>query len=279
MASSPDHIVHGANHNARTAEWKPFEFHEPKFGTQVHGETQAVRTFGKSGKLFAGFWRTGLTSPGTHSDGTHEFLYSAQSGDTINYVIEGFATLTISSTNEQHHIRPGSVVITPKKTEVHWKIDAPFFKTFLLIWDGTKTASHPLSDVQVQHVDNVTTGFQDYRYHEPNNGPLVAGELHYLQDRGSSGTMLSGLWRGGKGIAGSNVDNDGKLSVPYTAVLGDETIFLLEGEVEIVDKENNVSHTFTAGDIIGLTTGMDMQWISKGPFARKLWVITEDRTV
>lgn len=81
--------------------------------------------------------------------------------------------------------------------------------------------------------------------------------------------MLSGIWRGGKGTAGSNVDLDGTLSVPYTAVLDDETMFLLEGEVNIPNKENSFLNKFHVGDVIGLTTGMDMQWISKGSFARK----------
>ncbi|CAI7624998.1 unnamed protein product [Penicillium bialowiezense] len=267
MEPSPIHVIHGAGHDHQSAKWIPFQHYEPDQGEQIHGQTQSVRAFGKSGKLFAGFWKIGSPGSDTDSCAVHDFKYSAQSGDTINYVIEGFATVTVSHSGRQFQLRPGSIIITPKESEVHWKIQGPYFKTFLLIWNGSKPAETPLSEVQVHHANDLTTDFQDYHYCEPAHGPLVAGELRYLQQSGSRGIMLSGIWRGGKGIAGSHVDSDGTLSVPYTAVLGDETILLLEGEVNIYDKENDVLYKFYAGDVIGLTTG---------PFARKLWAITRD---
>ena len=82
--------------------------------------------------------------------------------------------------------------------------------------------------------------------------------------------MLSDIWHDGKGIAESIVDSNGKLSVLHTAVLGNGTIFLLEGEVEILSKQNNFSHTLLGGYVIGLTTEMEMQWISKGLLAGKV---------
>ncbi|KAI9042922.1 uncharacterized protein KD926_004712 [Aspergillus affinis] len=188
-------------------------------GEFVHGEAYTVRAFGESGKVFAGFWRSASTS---------SFQHSAQSGDTLNYVIERFATLTIPATDTRFHIQPGSIIITPKGVQVYWKIEGPLFKTFLFIWDGSQPATRPLTEVQVQEI---TTEFQGYRYCEPAHGPLVAGELRYLQHSGSHGTIMSGIWRGEKVIAGSNVEADGMISASYTTVLVDETIFLLEGEV------------------------------------------------
>ena len=56
-----------------------------------------------------------------------------------------------------------------------------------------------------------------------------------------------------------------------------ETILLLEGEVDVVETKTGKKHSFKAGDIIGLSSGMHVTWTSKGPFSKKLWVITRDK--
>jgi uncharacterized cupin superfamily protein len=89
--------------------------------------------------------------------------------------------------------------------------------------------------------------------------------------------MMSGIWRSGKGIAGTNVDVRGTLMTPYTGVLGDETILLLEGEVDVVETLTGKKHSFRAGDVIGLSSGMHITWTSRGPFSKKLWVISNDK--
>ena len=89
--------------------------------------------------------------------------------------------------------------------------------------------------------------------------------------------MMSGVWRSGKGIPGTNVDENGQLITPYTGTLGDETILRLEGEVDVVETQSGKKHSFRAGDVIGLSSGMHITWTSKGPFSKKLWVITRDR--
>lgn len=94
---------------------------------------------------------------------------------------------------------------------------------------------------------------------------------------GSTGTHLSGGWRSGKGIAATNLDDKGSLTTPYTGTLGDEMILLLEGEVDVTETETGNKHSFRAGDAIGLTSGMHITWISKGPYTKKLWVITRDK--
>ena len=47
-------------------------------------------------------------------------------------------------------------------------------------------------------------------------------------------------------------------------------------EVEVTETESQKKHLFKAGDAIGLTSGMHITWVSKGPFSKKLWVITRD---
>lgn len=101
--------------------------------------------------------------------------------------------------------------------------------------------------------------------------------MTFFRTGGSTGTFLSGIWRSGKGIAGTNVDAKGTLVTPYTATLGDETLLLLEGEVEVVETASGGKHNFRAGDIIGLSSGQHITWTSKGPYTKKFWVITKDK--
>ncbi|KAK7432001.1 hypothetical protein QQZ08_001291 [Neonectria magnoliae] len=185
-----------------------------------------------------------------------QLIYSSPLGDELACLIDGSATLTVVSTGEKYHIGPGTVVSSPKGLEVQWDIDAPFFK---------KYCENPAEWV-------------DYHFTEPKEGDLVAGEL-YIRSGGSTGTMLSGIWRSGKGISGSDVDEQETLKTPYKGVLGDETILLLEGEVDLVETEAGTKHSFKAGDSIGLTSGMHVTWTSKGPFSKKLWVITRDEVL
>ena len=79
-----------------------------------------------------------------------------------------------------------------------------------------------------------------------------------------------------RSIAATNLKPCGEMMTPYTGVLGDETMFLLEGEVEIIETVSGKRHSFRAGDVVGLSSGMHITWVSKGPFVKKLWVITRD---
>ncbi|KAK7403437.1 hypothetical protein QQX98_010803 [Neonectria punicea] len=276
MAQPTTHVVHGGQQAPPASKWTPFEWVEPKLGIQTHGEVTIARAFGTSGELSSGFWRTGPNSPGARSDGSHHLIYSSPLGDELACVIDGSATLTVVSTGEKYQIGPGTVVSSPKGLEVQWEIDAPFFKKFWCIWNGTKPSTNPPTSLQINHVSENPAEWVDYHFTEPKEGDLVAGELYFIRSGGSTGTMLSGVWRSGKGISGSDVDEHGALKTPYTGVLGDETILLLEGEVDIIETESGTKHSFKAGDAIGLTSGMHITWTSKGPFSKKLWVITRD---
>lgn len=276
MAQPTTHIVHGGKQTPPASKWTPFEWEEPKLGKQVHGEVTIARAFGTSGNLSSGFWRTGPTSPGASSDGSHKLIYSSPLGDELACVIDGSATLTVVSTGEKYHITPGTIVSSPKGLEVQWEIDAPFFKKYWCIWNGTKNTPNPPTTLQINHVSDNPAEWTDYHFKEPKEGDLVAGELYFIKTGGATSTYLSGVWRSGKGISGSDVSEDGTLRTPYTGVLGDETILLLEGEVDVVETATGAKHSFKAGDAIGLTSGMHVTWTSKGPFSKKLWVITHD---
>lgn len=257
--------------------WVPFEWDEPGIGRQVHGEVAVFRPEGVSGSLQAGFWRTGPTSPGASGDGSHQLVYSSPLGDETAVVLEGSAVITVTATGRDYLVEPGTVISHPKNLQVTWNIKSPYFKKYWVIWDGTEAAANPPQDFLVGNVSDNPVGWQDYHFTEPREGDLVAGELFFIRTGGSSGTMLSGIWRSGKGIAGSDVDEQGTMVTPYTGTLGDETILLLEGEVEVVETESGKKHEFRAGDVIGLTSGMHITWTSKGPFSKKLWVITRDQ--
>lgn len=268
--------VHGGTQNLSPSQWVPFEWVEPSLGPQVHGEIAVIRAHGVSGSLMAGFWRTGPTSPGAASDGSHRVFYSSPLGDETAVVIEGSATLTVKSTGRSYQVAPGSVISTPKGLEVTWEIDGPYFKKYWCIFNGSQPAPNPPTDLLVTNINDNPPDWSTYHFTEPKEGPLVAGELFFIRQGGTTGTMMSGIWRSGKGIPGTSVDKDGTLITPYTGTLGDETILLLEGEVEVVETETGKKHSFRAGDVIGLSSGMHVTWTSKGPFTKKLWVITRD---
>ncbi|KAI9685078.1 MAG: hypothetical protein M1822_005470 [Bathelium mastoideum] len=271
------HVVHGGSQTPPASQWAPFVWDEPGLGKQVHGEVAVARAFGVTGNLSSGFWRTGPTSPGAETDGSHKIIYSAPLGDETACVIDGTATLTVVSTGLQHKAGPGTIISSPKGLEVQWDIDPPFFKKYWCIWNGSEASLNPPADLKINHVSSDSTQeWAEYNFTEPKEGPLVAGELYFIRNGGSTGTMMSGVWRSGKGIAASDVDDKGTMTTPYTGTLGDETILLLEGEVEVTETESGRKHLFKAGDPIGLTSGMHITWRSIGPFSKKLWVITRD---
>lgn len=271
------HIVHGGTQDTPKDQWLPFEWEEPKLGRCVHGEIAVVRPSGTSGTLMAGFWRTGPTSPGANKDGSHRATYSAPLGDETACVLEGCATLTVKSTGQKFRITPGSVVSSPKGLEVLWEFEGPYFKKYWCIFNGSQATANPPKELKVTNINDNPPDWQAYSFTEPKEGPLTKGELYFIREGGSTGTMLSGVWRSGKGIPDSDGNESGQLVTPYTGVLGDETILLLEGEVEVVETRTGKKHSFRAGDVIGLSSGMHVTWTSKGPFSKKLWVITRDQ--
>lgn len=240
-------------------------------------EVTIARTFGSTGGLSAGFWRTGPTSPGAQEDGSHTITYSAPLGDETACVIDRTAVLNIASTGKTCKVGPGGIISSPKGLEVHWEFDAPLFKQYWVIWNGIDTAPDPPADLQINHVSDNPEEWTEYHFTESKKGPQVAGELYFIRTGGSTETHLLGVWRSGKGIAATSLDGKGSLTTLYTGTLGDETILQLEGEVDVTETETGKKYSFRAGDAIGLTSGMHITWVSKGPCTKKLWVITRDK--
>ena len=268
--------VYGGTQCPAPEQWVPFEWEEPRLGRQVHGEIAVIRPEGVSGSLMAGLWRTGPNAPGASPDGSHRVVYSSPLGDETAVILDGRAVLTVKSTGKKYSVGPGSVISHPRNLELTWDIQAPYLKKYWVIWNSPLTVPGAPQDLQINNINDNPAEWQEYHFTEPKEGALVAGELFFIRTGGSSGTMLSGIWRSGRGIAGSDVDAQGKMVTPYTGVLGDETILLLEGEVTVVETQTGKKHEFKAGDIIGLSSGMHITWTSKGPFSKKLWVITRD---
>jgi uncharacterized cupin superfamily protein len=276
LQESPILKVYGGTQCPAPDQWVPFEWEEPRLGRQVHGEIAVIRPEGVSGSLMAGLWRTGPNAPGASPDGSHRVVYSSPLGDETAVILDGRAVLTVRSTGKQYSVGPGSVISHPRNLELTWDIQAPYLKKYWVIWNSSLTVPGAPQDLKINNINDNPVEWQEYHFTEPKEGALVAGELFFIRSGGSSGTMLSGIWRSGRGIAGSDVDAQGKMVTPYTGVLGDETILLLEGEVTVVETQTGKKHEFKAGDIIGLSSGMHITWTSKGPFSKKLWVITRD---
>ena len=276
-ATPANHVVHGSSQDIAPECWVPFEWEEPSLGRCVVGEIAVIRPGGTSGNLMAGFFRGGRGIPGAAPDGSIRALYSAPLGDETAVVLEGTATLTVQSSGKKYRIGPGSIVISPKNVEVMWEFDAPYFKKFWCIFDGSQPTPNPPRDLLIANINDNPDCWENYHYTEPKEGAQVAGELLSIRDAGATGTMMTGIWRSGRGMVGTNVDPTGRLLAPYTATLGDETILLLEGEVHITETLSGKKHRFRAGDVIGLSSGMHVTWDAKGPFCKKLFVITRDQ--
>lgn len=263
------HAVHSGTQCEPADQWQPFTWNQPGHSKQSLGSFSTARKFGTTGNIQAGFWRLSVPDTGTKS------VYSAPDGDEISVVIDGTATLTTVSNGETVRVGPGNVISCPKGLEVEWKYDAPFIKTYWCRWNGSRPSTDPPKKIQINHVNDNPAEWTPYRRADDKGGELVSGELYSIWSQGSTGSLRSGIWRSGRGIASTNVEPDGRMVNPYIGATGDETMLLLEGQVDIVE-QNGKKHSFRAGDAFGLSAGMHVTWISKAPFVRKLWVITND---
>ncbi|WP_040831234.1 cupin domain-containing protein [Nocardia jiangxiensis] len=275
MTNVAEDRVYKGSANPAENEWVPFEWTEPALGrSDAQGEIALFRPEGTSGNLSAGFWRYHAGAPGANTDGSGTVVWSSPLGDESAVVLEGSAAITVTSTGMQYEVGPGSIIYEPKGLEQRWEIKGPYFKKAWFIWDSDKPTGTKSDDLIIANVNDNPAEWTPYDFTEPLEGDLTKGELVILRPEGSNGTLLSGLWRSGKGIAGSEAD--GTLVTPYTGTLGDETILLLEGEVHVRNDETGEEFDFRAGDLIALPSGVHVTWTSKGPFVKKFWVITKD---
>ncbi|KAL2201880.1 hypothetical protein CC79DRAFT_1351790 [Sarocladium strictum] len=228
---SNKHVVPRGPQTPAAKNWVPFEWEEPKIGKQVHGEVTIARTFGAPGELDIWF----LANWAYRSGSRRRWL----SSHSDCYLFWRKVSCLLWFNNQ-----------LAKGLEVQWEIDAPSFKKYWCIWNGSKSTAKPPTTLQVNHISDNPGEWTDYHFEEPKEGP--------------------------QGFAGTNVDKDGTLVTPYTGILGNETILLLEEEVEVVETETGAKHNFKAGDALGRTTGMHITWTLKGPFSKRQWVITKD---
>jgi uncharacterized cupin superfamily protein len=256
--------------NSNPAEWTPFAWDDPVFGPQIKGEVAPIPFENTSGSLQLGLWRTGKGIAGCHEDGSCHVDYSAPLGDETMVILEGSATVTIAATGKQYRLEAGTIISHPKDVVLTWDIDAPFLKKFWILWDSPSPGVKE-DDVYVGHISDNPDNWEPFAWDEPEHGPMVCGELFKLRARGSTGTLLCGLWRAGVGIAGC--EPDGSTVIPYTSPLGDEIELLLEGQFQVVDESTGETHELKGGDILAIPCGTKLTWSSKAPFAKKFWLI------
>lgn len=112
----------------------------------------------------------------------------------------------------------------------------------------TSTASYHTSNADVQDYEPFIVGGQ------------ALGEVHWIRDEGSDGaTLLVGMWK----------CEPSSFAYPFG---NDETIYALDGELEIV-LTSGETVTLRAGDIASFKKGTESTWTVKSAF-KKLFVIS-----
>ena len=125
---------------------------------------------------------------------------------------------------------------------------------------------------QVEFGSRSTTGkWTPFDWDDPVYGAQSKGEVVTIRTGGTSGTLASGLWRTGPGIAGCNTY--GSCDVVYSAPLGDETMLILEGSAEVTITSTGKRYHFEAGSILSHPKHLDVSWHVNGPFLKKFWTI------
>ncbi|KKY27566.1 hypothetical protein UCRPC4_g01008 [Phaeomoniella chlamydospora] len=110
-----------------------------------------------------------------------------------------------------------------------------------------------------------------FAWDEPVHGPQVKGEVLVVRTGGTSGNLSAGLWRTGVGLPGCNPD--GSCRVVYSAPLGDETVVLLEGVVDVTVTSTGKKYHLEAGSMLSHPKNLDLVWEIKSPFLKKFWII------
>ena len=271
-ATTKAKTIYVGHRNMNPDNWESFAWDDPKHGPNVKGEVAVIRPEGTSGSLMAGLWRTGHEIAGCEKDGSCVVKYSAPLGDETMLLLEGTVTITETASGRKHEVGAGTILGHPKGVDLLWEIKAPFLKKFWVMWDSPHVAT-PDNELHVSNISE-NEGWRPFEWVEPEHGSQVCGELMTVRDTGSTGTLMLGMWRTGVGLPGCN--KDGSATVRYTAPLGDETIFILEGQAHVVNEETGDQYDLKAGDVICLPSGLPVTWTSKAPYLKKFFVITNE---
>ncbi|KAF5964772.1 hypothetical protein FBULB1_12615 [Fusarium bulbicola] len=268
--------VYSGKQDALCNLWLPYDWHDEEGGKQVRGQVTVIRACGTSGDLIAGYWRITLTSPYARPDGSYSFVYPSPTGDDITCVLEGTAIITNLSTGMKNEVGPGAIVSTPRGLRVHWEIASPGLRTFWCIWAGTTLTPNPPTELQVTHVNDDPGCWLDYNYNTLEPGARSLEEFFYISRNGSSGTFITGIRRFKEGTFDLSNGPQNNLMLRYSVEAGDETMLLLEGSVKVVDTASGALHHFSKGDIIGLSRGAQVAWMTARQPCKVLWIITSD---
>jgi uncharacterized cupin superfamily protein len=133
------------------------------------------------------------------------------------------------------------------------------------------TVTSPTKTIYVGNRNLNPEQWEPFAWEDPKHGHQVKGEVAVIRPEGTSGSLMAGLWRTGHEIAGC--EPDGSCVVRYSAPLGDETMLLLEGSVEITETATGTKHQVAAGSILGHPKGVDLLWEIRAPFLKKFWVM------
>lgn len=259
------------NRNDNPADWTPFAWEDPKYGSQVKGEVHVIRQSGTSGNLMAGLWRTGHEIAGCEPDGSCWVKYTAPLGDETMLLLEGTAVITEVASGRKHEVGAGTIIANPKHVDLYWEISAPFLKKFWVMWDSPNPAV-PEDSLIVGNVNDDPDSWPAFSWAEPDGGTQEYGEYHLVRPTGSTGTYRAGIWRSHAGAPGAEAD--GTMTFRTTCPHGDETSLILEGRVTVTNEETGEDYHLVAGDAIGLPSGLPVTWKSTTPFVKRFLVVS-----
>lgn len=273
--TKPSELYVGSR-NANPEEWYPFEYprwsDKPGEDMIAFGELCYFRP-ADTGTLMCGLWRTGPNMPGILGTGRAHFPYSNPYGDETCLILEGETTLTVQKTQKRYTLRAGDIFSHPRDLDVWWEPSAPFFKKFWTISDGPNRNPQQ-DDLFIGNINPSSGKWNTYEWDDPSYGTQSVGQQTVIRDVGMSGSLTVSLWRAGRGLPGC--DDSGSAQFKSSTSLGDESIMVLEGEVEITNQGTGTKHHFKAGDIFSIVKGTDLVWQTSGPFFKKYSVVTDE---
>ena len=235
------------------------------------GESAVLRKQETGGSLKVGLWRTSASGTRCNPDGSCLAAGNAPVHDAV-LVLEGSGTITIRSTGTTVQLEPGLIVSHPQGIDSHWDIDGPYLKKLFIEWDRTD-GSKNIGNIHVARVADNPDTWRSSKWDEPSHGSQQFGESYLIRKEPAPDFALVGMWRSGVGVGAP--DSGKGRPVRYSGVMGDTTVFLLEGRARVHNHETGEDHEFKSGDVIGLAQGQRISWENATPFVKAFFVVTK----